>query len=75
MRTTLDIEEDVLMAAREIARRRRLSIGKVLSELARSALARPVDREERNGLPLFPVGDGASVVTMELVNQLRDEQP
>jgi hypothetical protein len=34
----LDIDEDVLLVAKEIAKRRNLSVGKVLSELARAAL-------------------------------------
>ena len=75
MRTTLDVEDDVLMAAREIARRRRLSVGKVLSELARQALTQPTERATRNGLPLFPVRPEAGVVNLELVNQLCDEAP
>lgn len=75
MRTTLDLEEDVLMAAKELARQRGTSIGKVLSELARQALASPGATATRNGVPLFPRLPGAGVVTPELVSQLRDELP
>lgn len=75
MRTTIDLEEDVLMAAKALARQRGVSIGKVLSELARQALARPGASTTRNGIPLFPVQPGAGVVTPELVSQLRDELP
>jgi hypothetical protein len=39
MRTTLDIDEDVLETAKELAARRGTTAGRVLSELARSALA------------------------------------
>ena len=39
MRTTLRIDADVLVAARHLARQRRMTIGAVLSELARHALA------------------------------------
>ncbi|MFO1456516.1 MAG: hypothetical protein U1F18_09730 [Steroidobacteraceae bacterium] len=39
MRTTLDIADDVLAAAQEIARRQKLTTGQVLSALARQALA------------------------------------
>ena len=63
------------MAAKALARQRGVSIGKVLSELARQALARPVASTARNGVPLFPVQPGAGVVTPELVSQLRDELP
>jgi hypothetical protein len=73
MRTTLDIEEDILLAAREIARRTRVSTGKVLSDLARRALSPPPPGESRGGVPLFPVREGSGVVTLELVNRLRDE--
>ncbi len=75
MRTTLDIEEDVLSAAKEIARQKRTTIGRVLSDLARKALTRKLSVSSKHGLPLFPVQPDAGVVTLELVNQLRDESP
>ena len=75
MRTTLDLEDDVLFAAKEIARRRGVSVGKILSELARQSLSRNVSETTRNGAPLFPLPPEARVVTLELVNQLRDEAP
>ncbi len=75
MRTTLDVDDDVLLAAKEIARQRGVSMGKALSDLARQALSRQDTARLRNGLPLFPIRPGAGVVTLELVNQLRDEGP
>ncbi|NJM07845.1 CopG family transcriptional regulator [Candidatus Gracilibacteria bacterium] len=75
MRTTVDLEEDVLLAAKELARQRGVSIGKVISDLARQALARPDGSNMRNGIPLFPVQPGAQLITLELVNLLRDELP
>jgi Arc/MetJ family transcription regulator len=41
MRTTLDLDDDVLASAKEIARREGKTAGRVLSELARQALTRP----------------------------------
>ena len=41
MRTTLDIANDVLHAAKERARREKKTVGEVISELARSALTAP----------------------------------
>ena len=73
MRTTIDLEEDVLLAAKEIARQRGVSIGKVLSDLTRQSLSRQDHTATRSGVPLFPVRPGAGIVTLELVNQLRDE--
>jgi len=75
MRTTLDIEEDILLAAKAIARDRRTTVGKVMSDLARKSLTRPVKFKSRNGFPLFPIQPGAGVATLELVNRLRDETP
>lgn len=73
MRTTIDLEEDILLAAKEIARQRGVGLGKVLSDLARQALTRQAAGSTRNGLPLFPVQPDAGVATLELVNRLRDE--
>jgi hypothetical protein len=77
MRTTLAIDDDVLAAAKHLAEREQKSIGEVISSLARQGLARGTRgaRSERNGIPLLPSRKGAVPVTLELVNQLRDEQP
>lgn len=75
MRTTLDIEEDVLLAAKEIARQRGTTVGRVLSDLARKSLLQKVPVSKLHGLPLFPIQPNAEVVTCELVNRLRDEAP
>jgi hypothetical protein len=75
VRTTVDIDEDVLLATRELARQRGVSMGQVLSDLARQALSSSGGATTRNGLPLFPVSDGAGVVTPDLVKRLHDEAP
>lgn len=75
MRTTLDIDEDVLLAAKEIARQRGKTLGQLLSDLARDSLTRKSPVSKKHGLPLFPVQADAGIVTLELVNQLRDESP
>jgi hypothetical protein len=75
MRTTLDLDEDVLQAAKEIAANRGTTAGRVISELARAALA-PSERVEiRNGVPLMPARrPGSPRPTMADVNRLRDEE-
>lgn len=76
MRTTLAIDDDVLVVARDLAARQRKSVGEVVSALARQALRREVaTTATRNGVPLLPVGTNAKPVTLDLVNQLRDELP
>lgn len=73
MRTTLAIDDDVLTAAKAIAELTHKTVGEVVSELARRALAPPAPIAERNGIPLLrPAGAGV-IVTPEIVNALRDE--
>jgi hypothetical protein len=57
MRTTLDIEPDVLDLAKSLAEARRISVGKAISWLARKGAVARVPLAERNGFPIFPVGD------------------
>ncbi|WP_249204662.1 CopG family transcriptional regulator [Burkholderia cenocepacia] len=75
MRTTIDIDDDVLAFARERAKPGSgTSIGKVISELARAALQRTTTNQtSRNGLPLMPTSATARSVTLDTVNQLRDD--
>lgn len=77
MRTTLAIDDDVLASAKHLADRERKSLGEVISELARQGLnkTRATTRVERNGVPLLSTQQPGVPVTMELVNQLRDELP
>jgi hypothetical protein len=76
MRTTLTIDDDVLAAAKGLAARQHKSVGEVISALSRQAL-RPTAarRKARNGVPLLAVRAGAAPVTLEMVNQQRDEWP
>jgi hypothetical protein len=74
MRTTLAIDDDVLAAAKAVAKRQRRSLGDVISALARTALSpESPSKPMRNGILLLPGREGAPPVTMELVNELRDD--
>ena len=73
MRTTLKIDDDVLLAARQLADSTGQSLGQALSSLARASLTRSSAGAYRNGIKLLPVGPQAHAVTMEDVNALRDE--
>ena len=74
MRTTVDIEDDVLRAAKELARQQKVPVGKVVSDLVRKALTHRPTGGTRHGIPLFPVQPKAGIATLELVNQLRDDE-
>ena len=78
MRTTLDIADDVLQAAKERARRENKTAGEVISELARAALTapQPAPVQAREPAALYGIRPfpkrGNAVVTNELVNKLRE---
>ncbi|MDP2826752.1 MAG: hypothetical protein Q8O52_29200 [Sulfuritalea sp.] len=80
MRTTLEIEDDVLLAAKELARSGRTTAGRVISDLVRQALTQPAARTANSarepaavyGFRPFP--SRGSVVTNEQVDKLRDEE-
>jgi len=76
MRTTLNLDDDVIATARALASQKGQSLGEAVSELIRRAV-RPAAKApaKRNGIPLFPVARGARQVTPEIVAELLDETP
>jgi hypothetical protein len=74
MRTTLDIDDDVLQAAKEIATACGSTTGKVISDLVRKGMTPDETYEVFNGIRLMPRRpQGSRMPTMELVNSLRDD--
>ncbi len=68
MRTTLNLDEDVLHAARSIARVERRRVGPVISELARRGLLPSEQRIDTDqGFPVFRPPAGAGAITEEMV--------
>lgn len=90
MRTTIDIADDVLFAAREIARREKKPIGLVISDLARQAFTNSQSSSPQS--PRTPAGDAlrveeqlasygikpvesrGDVISNELIDRLRDAE-
>ncbi|OHU92301.1 antitoxin [Mycobacterium talmoniae] len=72
MRTTVDLDDDVVAAARELAASERRSLGAVISELARRGLA-PARVESDNGLPVIRVPAGTPAITPGMVRRALDE--
>ncbi|HNM83141.1 MAG: antitoxin [Mycobacterium sp.] len=72
MRTTLDIDDDVIAAARELATSERRSLGAVVSELARRGLT-PARIEIDDGVPVIRVPAGTPAITPEMVRRALDE--
>jgi hypothetical protein len=74
VRTTLDIDEDVLLAVKHRARAEHRSAGAVLSELARMALTASAPESTESFLGFQPLPKRGGVVTNELIDQLREEE-
>ena len=89
MRTTLDIADDVLFAAKEIARREKKSLGQIISELARRAFSAPPAMpgyphsatnppnhasERLATFGIHPLPQRGGIVSNELIDRLRDAE-
>lgn len=78
MRTTLDIDDDVLQAAKERARQANSTAGRVISELARRALtALPEASSVSEPEAVYgfrPIAPRGGIVTNELIDRLREDE-
>jgi len=73
MRTTFDVDADVLESIKLAAQRQRKTAGQLVSELLRSALLPVTPKPDSTGLAFMPIQPGARSATLESVNALRDE--
>jgi hypothetical protein len=73
VRTTLDIDDDIVAAARELAAEERRSLGSVISELARRGLTPARVEADDDGLPVIRVPAGTPAITAEMVRRALDE--
>ncbi|MEF3168216.1 MAG: hypothetical protein K6360_02610 [Deltaproteobacteria bacterium] len=80
MRTTIEIEDDILEAARELARLERVSVGRIVSRLLRqglTGLSQGKAREDAGGQPVGgfrPFPSRGRLVSNDLVNDIRDRE-
>jgi hypothetical protein len=75
VRTTLNIDEDVLIAAKRLAKARNTALGKVISDLTRKALSQrsPIKFDWKHGFAVLPARGGQ--VTPDLVDRLSEDEP
>ena len=80
MRTTIDIEDDVLAAAKEMARRQRVSAGTVISRLLREAMSGAAGTERSSASGVHPVAgfkpfpSQGVLITNAQIDALRDAE-
>jgi hypothetical protein len=74
MRTTLDIEDEILQAVKERAEKDGVTTGKLASQMLRKALTmdKPRERTVVNGVPVFP--SRGEVITLEHVRKIMEEE-
>lgn len=78
MRTTLDIDDDVLMAAKELAKAADKTAGKIISDLVRKSLTATAIYPAAESEVFFGIRPlprrGAGIVTNELINKIREQE-
>jgi hypothetical protein len=74
MRTTLELDDGLLSEARQLAKKRGATLGRVISDLAWQSLPAGARPTVRNGFRPLVSKPGAPKVDMEFVNRLRDEE-
>jgi hypothetical protein len=72
MRTTLELDDDIVAAARELAAVERRSLGAVISDLARRGLT-PARVEADGDLPVIRIRADTAAITPAMVRRARDE--
>jgi hypothetical protein len=73
MRTTLEIEDELLLTLKELAGRQGVTLGRLISELTRRSLTASGAPIVRNGVPVFTPKDSNTRPDLQLVNALRDD--
>lgn len=73
MRTTLNIDDDLLKAAKSIAAARSKAVGAIISELAWKGLRASARTRRKSGLPTFRLPADAHPITLEDVKRMEDE--
>ncbi|MBW7832183.1 MAG: hypothetical protein H3C29_03120 [Simplicispira suum] len=85
MRTTIDLDYDTLVAAKEVARMENVSLGKVISRLVRQALTGGAAQQAGNvpaatatatatATGFVPFAPRGAVISNELIDRLRDAE-
>jgi hypothetical protein len=74
VRTTVSIDDDLLLAAKALASQRQVSIGRVISDLMRKGLSAEAEVEPGSGgFPVFKIPANARPITLDTVKAAEDE--
>jgi hypothetical protein len=70
----VEIDDELLVTLKQLARRRGITLGQVISELTRQSLPAPGSLKVRNGVRLFNSKTRNTKSDLSVVNALRDEK-
>lgn len=73
MRTTLNLDEDVLQMIRDYSEARSLAMGKAASELLRKGFHSPTPTRLVNGIVVFDLPSDEPTITSQRIKQLESE--
>jgi hypothetical protein len=73
MRTTLNLDDDVVEILKEYAENRSVGLGKAASELVRRGASTPTPTRLVNGFVVFDVPPDSPRITSERVKELESE--
>lgn len=73
MRTTVDIDDDLLTASKPVAAAQQRSLGRLISDMIRSSMRPRQVAGERNGFPLFDIPPDAPMFGSDDVARALDE--
>jgi hypothetical protein len=74
MRTTLNVDDDVLQTLKSYAKGRRLALGEAASELMRRGVTAPLETRTVNGLQVVVLPPGSPKVGSDLVERLLEDE-
>jgi hypothetical protein len=75
VRTTINLDDDVLRQAKEYADSRSVALGKAVSDLVRRGLNTPVETKIVNGLQVVVLPPGSPIVEESHIKRLLEDEP
>ena len=73
MRTTLLLDDHLILVAKSMAQAKNKTLGEIISELALKGLKLMARVDHKKGFPVFSVGSDAQPITLEHVKKWEDE--
>jgi len=74
MRTTLNLDDDILAVLKEYAEHRSIALGKAASDLVRRGLTSPVQTRMAHGFCTVVLPAGSAKTTSEQVKKLLEDE-